>query len=770
MNPSQIRRNAIGGVQLGRLYSVDPTSPNALAREVRRTAGVRSGKNSDIIDTNSAFRGVPAVEMIGQTGPMYISNDDVAERRQSPVDYRFGVDQGRYVANGNGRVYPEAFNLIPQRDSNGRSVPISQNTILGQIDDIGMSGVMENPESKFLEGAMLRDERAAQGYTADGMTRYGGDFGASQGLMGSLLAGNLAKRQSGGVTPDMQRHIDARFRNGISPRMGDIPVAPEYPEFVARYQPRDRSAVDAVVARYNQRAADPNLTYMQGFDGQYNPAGLFADRPEVVSSVLGKYEKDYADYDSALRAFNTAPTNYNPGALSAAPARLFQPQLPSIDVTSSLFRETPLRNYSQSQELVPNQYGVLVAASRQNSLPMEPIGGIDYQTMAPTIVKSGFNSVELPSTVYADKGLTAYPINSGQRLTDGREDDIGFNGYNDYGNSINNPFGDYELPSDQFIVPKKIPGDSTRVIVRNNTTAYDQVDRLEKAARSANIGYQYNLSETQDFTGYPASQIEGDLILRTIGKEDPELEMFARRMADQPQSAALSTATALRNVPLNGIDERLLNSFQQQQEMARRAQFGQIAYDNNERQAMPLPDVEPVRVSVLDEDGNFSQTVQDMDYRDMLAQRRQMAQQGYGQLQQRLPVSYDQNGDRYPVVQVGPVNIDAYQHGNEYKADVAAQANPFTVNNQFFAGPRENRIMHGQQSLPITLGVNPSRADDFVPDEAIRIQPGYSYSRADFQNTAGNRMRGEGYVEPPILTPAELARRRTQIKMPYGFS
>jgi hypothetical protein len=61
------------------------------------------------------------------------------------------------------------------------------------------------------------------------------------------------------------------------------------------------------------------------------------------------------------------------------------------------------------------------------------------------------------------------------------------------------------------------------------------------------------------------------------------------------------------------------------------------------------------------------------------------------------------------------------------------------------------------------MGVVPGRADNFTPDEAIRIQPAYQYNQADMQNTAGDRLRGEGYVPSAILTPEELARRNAGI-------
>jgi hypothetical protein len=326
---------------------------------------------------------------------------------------------------------------------------------------------------------------------------------------------------------------------------------------------------------------------------------------------------------------------------------------------------------------------------------------------------------------------------------------------------IDNPNNSRGLPPDLFnLIPRAGRYQET------GTSPFDVAERLHGAARQADMGFQNNLGTESDLRGVRPDDIQRELILREMAQQKPDLALFTRAMADQDQSmATISSKSDLRQMAaqqgpaMTGFDERLVGSFKQQQEMARRAMYGQFALDETQKRAMPLPDVEPVQVSIMDAAGNLTQTVRDMDYRDVLSQRRDLGNQGYGQLQQRIPVAYDDNGDRYPVVNVGHENMRSYPYTDKGKADLA-RGEAFTQNNQFHSiGPGGERIFHGVQSLPLTMGVTPGRADNFTPDEAIRIQPAYQYNQADMQNTAGDRLRGEGYVPPAILTPEELTRR-----------
>lgn len=505
----------------------------------------------------------------------------------------------------------------------------------------------------------------------------------------------------------------------------------------------------------------------------------------------------------------------------------------------------PIRNYSESATLVPRN---LVGLNRMPTAfqgPAVPIGGTDFTGLNPTSIDKRYSYINLPSTVYTDKGTSRFNFDphpglveerldaNNRVMWDASQDENGVNGLNDYGNILNAPSlqdvesqTGYLMPTykrdfanermapwqynsrgrhipavygegrnesttqtrqqkekfrilekaDRLLALEKQMGmhpniDLFDLVPRNQylasptTGVFDQVQNLHRASRQADMAFDNALQIEADIKGYTPDEVQRELIFRAMG---PEAGAIAR------------SETAAYAPTMTGFDNRLVNSFRQQQEMARRAAYGQFAYDETERRAINLPDVEPYRVTIgqATPDGSLklTESVQNLDYRDMLAQRRTLAAQGYGQLQQRIPVQYGQEGSAYPVVEVGHQNMRGYPHTKEYKQTPSDQR--FTENNQFYSiGPDGRRVMHGTATLPLTLGQNPSRADDFVADEAIRIQPAYQYGREDFQNTAGDRLRGEGYVPPAILDPIELARRNAGIsyestwqQRPYGTS
>lgn len=679
----------------------------------------------------SRLDGMPAIEMIGGTRPLFITNDDWAEaallKGRSPIDYNFGGSQGDIVGNNKGNVY-EIYQEVPLR-RHGLSVGIPTDEVLADFNQVRPTA--GSPEVIWTDAAQGREDN-----------RWKIDMLAQQ-----MRAQNMAEA---GIDPDSARG-------------------------------------QAILSEYPKRwTSAPDI----GGDASYPYRG----NPEM-------------------------------DMLRPAPVAQFAP--PSYDVTEQILAPGIIRNYSQTEQLEPNRYGVLVRSpsSVPNAFaqPVQPQGGFDLTTADPTITISGTwgpaenPTVNLPSTVYEDRGLSPYRLETGSRLPDNflTEDEIGFNGFNDYGNTIGS-FGN-EASSAGYVdeVQRKYNSSGNAVLskegraaerdrilakadtldnlqaqygnrndlfalmprgtnyIEPNQSAYARVEDLQRAARQQNANYQNRLGNEAEGLGLSPEALQRELMLTDMAQRNPNLALLARAMADQPQSMATinskSELQAMADSPMlaaTDYDRQLINAYNRQEEMSRRAALGQFTLDDVQRQSMPLPDVQNVRVSNLDADGNFTQSVQPMDYRDVLAAVRANQQAGYGQLQQALPVQYDEGGDRFSVIQVGPTNIDSYignpdKPHKKYLADLGANV-PFTQPNQFFSQPGpelSSRVFHGQQELPITLQVRPSRADDFVPEESIRVQPVYQYGREDMINTAGNRLRGEGYVPPGILTQAELEAR-----------
>jgi hypothetical protein len=782
----------------------------------------------------ASFKTQPGVE------PIYIANDDWAEfSKDSPGfqsirqvdangmftgrikntgrrDFNFGVAQGDTINNNKGRVY-NLQGEWPVENAAGQYTP---QPIAQTLNQISRSQVpYGETEAKMMAGGFAVSGNSEMGNTAYPLNQPGRP---TTWVDSPTIQYDLLKGSGGSYVP-----VDT----------GDALAG---------------TWKDTAYSKADQMVKDDMLS------GQYGMPDRFA-----VSTRRRPGATSIADVGSI--GYQGAPTE----GLFSAPGYAFQQNRNRTRLTGPTPESaiTPLRTYSQSEPLQANGYGVLVQPARLPSAfqaPAAPVGGMDFQTMSPTSIQSSYNGVNMPSTVYQDKGTSQYPFDAspglqkeridanGRVLFEASENEFGVNGLNDYGNTLNAPslsesgsrsgyldeaysrdfaknaasewqyaqngrhiptaygkgrnnsttkaqqqsekFRILNKADDLMMLEQQMGGQATNLLEavdRGYTVnrqdgidrrVYDMVDRpnssrslppnlfnlvprgnqvievgkdvfgqaeqLHAASRQANMGFNNALQIEADVKGYSLDEIHRELVFKGMG---PEAEAIAR------------ANTEAYAPPMSAFDNRLVGSFKQQQEMARRAMYGQSILDETQRRAMPLPDVEPMRVSIMDDAGDLRQQVMPVDYRDMLQARRDLSQQGYGQLQQRLPVAYGQDSDRYPVINVGHPNMKAYGYTKDGKADLAA-GREFTQNNEFYTQDNEGvRQFYGGQSFPLTLGVVPSHPSDFIADQAIRIQPAYQYNQTDRQNTAGNRLRGEGYVPPAILDPFELARRNAGI-------
>lgn len=429
--------------------------------------------------------------------------------------------------------------------------------------------------------------------------------------------------------------------------------------------------------------------------------------------------------------------------------------IPNRDVTDTLFQEPSIRYLNENEMLMPSRAvdGMLVRkASEIPSRPIAPIGGMNVSAVNPAnvtkdvspeiaeytsfknLASSGTPNVLLPSSDPSIQQYDSYPL-------------IGRNPVDDYGLDAQN------IDRAMLVRYQPIEGDGDEVRVRASNQyfdAQDQIDRLNRVARSTNAAYQSHAEGFATDRGYYPQDVQREVLISTM---QPEAQTIVREVTEPGMPVSVSNS--------------LIESYLRSAEMESRAGRAQNIVDQVAQQTMPLSDTEAYRVSWVKEMpdgfGPVKSATREMDFRDAMAKVRSGQQEGYGQLQQELPVAYDQKGERYSLMNVGEYNIPAYQRSEKGKADAAAGV-ALTMPNQFYAktGPDlSDRAFFGQQSLPIAMGVNPSRLDEFTPEEAVRIQPVYQRTHDEMINTAGNRLRSEGYSPPALLSEQERIARLT---------
>lgn len=770
--------------------------------------------------------GIPAIEMEGQRMPMAISNDDYAEiKRFSPSDYRFGTGQGAIVGSDRVRytVYDDMFNYVPVKSPQALSSnpeqmrmlsrPIGQNQIISEIDSSPVMGV----DARWTEANEDRDRKTMM---ARAISDYDARLEERDYIEGTKLKRKyrqlspaekyeVAARRDGMPadpydvypttwtdSPDFGENASAPYRNGSGRNDGyETKAFPTHlmgqsqkgKAFVERanqpYRVMRQGVSTGAVARRDQPfisgRESPNAAarsiYVDGPQGTPMPP---VDQRGIVQLING-----VSPNESLMRRGNFAA-----GSDPALASQYSTPE-PADYTTSSNPRVIPVR---ESDYLIPASNGSLVRKAVPNAfaMPVAPSGGYDiaainpvntYRIASPYLAKNevikGSPSVMLPSTNYADSGLSDYP------LVGRRPDDL-----NQMAAGGNEGFDQYEY------TPLGDDPDDVRVQAVNvGLEAQDQVNNLNRSARYADAGYRSSLDSNADYYGVYPKDLEREVVLRGMGPED---QFYARAYADQDQSAARlpandlqalisqqqtmpgfgnGTATSLANRQKN---DELVDAYLKASEMRSRAGRGQAILDNVQTRTLDLPDQGNYRVT-FSEPGNDGWTAprsveyEGVDYRDILGKAQDAKTAGFGQMQQALPAQVNDAGQLRTFMQIGPESIAGYSRGtsptSNYQQDLAA-GTPFTSPNQIFvqASNREagdpTRQFYGNQTLPVTISADGTDFRDYDPNNALQIQPIYTPTDAERRNTVGQRLRGEGYSPEAVLADVELRRRAQNIR------
>jgi hypothetical protein len=786
--------------------------------------------------------GAPAIEMEYGRRPMWISNDDWSEaglhQGKSPKDYNFGWTQGETVGNNSGKMYDIAGDWPRQHPVTGEYYPVSTRSILNDIN--ALSGP-DMQESKSLSGGFVTSgstEMARPVYQINqpGRPKTWVDSPTVEyDRLGYTNATNVPvdapdamfgtwRDSAYSQAEQMQRQdildgvfgqTDLRKLEGIGYRGAPteaLSSAPQRQMLLAQSIP-----VTKTVPLYGDSVSEQvNTAYLPELTGIGQPQNYRFGRMVSVDNP-----QDYATVQRTRTNLAVMPTEVGqaykmrgnmllPGSMNEV--------MPSGEVR---FGNNFVRHYSEDENLQPNAYGMLIPSGKVPtafSNAVEPKGGYNLSS-SPAYVNKAANQIfygrdinkpenysadiiNLPSSAYGDIGLSTFRTYiSPEEIASGAiKPKVRM--YNEY--------GAYEGTDERRAIEKRrILEKASRLTdleqQYGNTVnpfemlprsenwnesidAHDQLSRLQRTQRQENAAFRNKLEGRAEDIGQYQNEIHRQLILKEMARRNPEAAVVANAMADRtPQDFGSPEVQSVMSQGLSGVpttdyDRHLLNSFQRQQEMERRAQLGEFIMRTTQEETMPLPDVEPVTRTVMgiDREGyaKFRTTTKPMDYRDVLAQARGFQERGYGQLQQAIPVQYDENGSRFPVMQVGPANMNAYRRSksdsdNLYNyVDDSNAGVAYTKPNQFShqATPAlSSRVFHGQQSFPVTMDVMPSRADNFTPEEAIRVMPAYQYTQDDLRNSAGNRLRGEGYAPSGALADQEIQRRAQALLRQNGL-
>lgn len=479
------------------------------------------------------------------------------------------------------------------------------------------------------------------------------------------------------------------------------------------------------------------------------------------------------------RGFRTAPQSMVEGLVDAGRVRI----APTRDVT---------------EQVVAGSNPVPPAFRSPDQLPVR--GGYDITTESNTadFMPSTWEknvTVQLPSTVLADKGLSPYALTTSSQYDAG---DIGLQRYQiapiDADQATRDRIRAANLTNKAELINTDPNMDYVQVKQRGDTYQYLEPmrdaqyvrDRLASSQRSANMGYanERNRVAASNVGMTPAKVSSAAILQNALGQGgmSPELTQRLQGVRDQLGD-------------IRGIDTLSQKQFNRD-EYGRRVAFTDNAIANAYNQLGNPPDVEMTRVTeVLPNPGGNPDIIVDrvpLSVEQRLNEARDFRERGFTQAATALPnegsvgsdnlnsyyvfpqysrrMSTGADGNRYYTNSEGST-LQVYDLSPEQKMQINREiangqrkvapigtTNPgANVPNEIYeAGVGLNR----SQELPIQRGNFSAEEDSTYLDHPV-MQPRYDTTAELNQRTAGQRLRGEvGYVETPVVvdqTGADIA-------------